>query len=64
VALDGYPPAAVCDWAAEADVDLVVAAAHRGLVQRMLLGSFAAYLAHHSPCTILLVRPVTASARA
>jgi nucleotide-binding universal stress UspA family protein len=59
VALDGYPPEAVCDWAAEAGVDLLVAAAHRGLVQRMLLGSFAGYLAHHAPCTILLVRPVT-----
>lgn len=57
VLLDGYPPAAVCDWAAEAGVDLIVAASHRGLVERVLLGSFAGYLARHAPCSVLLTRP-------
>ncbi len=59
VLLNGYPPAAVCDWAAGAGVDLLVAAAHRGRVERILLGSFASYLAYHAPCPVLLVRPGT-----
>jgi nucleotide-binding universal stress UspA family protein len=57
VLLDGYPPAAVCDWAAAEDVDLIVAASHRGLVERVLLGSFAGYLVRHSPCPVMLTRP-------
>lgn len=57
VLLDGYPPAVVCEWAAEEDVDLIVAASHRGLVERVLLGSFAGYLARHAPCAVLLTRP-------
>ena len=57
VLLTGYPPVAVCDWAAEVGCDLLVAAAHRGRVERLLLGGFASYLAYHAPCTVLLVRP-------
>jgi nucleotide-binding universal stress UspA family protein len=57
VLLDGYPPAAVCDWATENGVDLLVAASHRGLVERVLLGSFAGYLVRHAPCAVLLTRP-------
>lgn len=57
VLLEGYAAAAVCDWAASAGVDLLVAAASRGTVERLLLGSFAAFLAHHAPCPVLLVRP-------
>ena len=57
VVLEGHPPRAVCEWAAENDVDLIVAAAHRGFVERTLLGGFAAYVAYHAPCPVLLVRP-------
>jgi nucleotide-binding universal stress UspA family protein len=57
VLLNGYPPVAVCDWAAGSGCDLLIAAAHRGRVERMLLGSFASYLAYHAPCPVLLVRP-------
>jgi nucleotide-binding universal stress UspA family protein len=57
VLLTGYPPVAVVEWAEEARPDLIVAAAHRGLVDRLLLGSFASYLAYHAPCSVLLVRP-------
>ncbi len=57
VVLEGYAPEAACRWAGEAGVDLIVAAAHRGLVDRMLLGSFAGYLVRHAPCPVLLVRP-------
>jgi nucleotide-binding universal stress UspA family protein len=35
----------------------MVAATHRGLVERALLGSFAGYLAHHAPCSVFLVPP-------
>ena len=56
VLLDGYPPAAVCEWAADHEVDLIAAASHRGLVERVLLGSFAGYLVRHAPCSVLLTR--------
>ena len=56
VLLEGVPPTAVCEWARTADVDLIVAAAHRSAMERALLGSFAAQLAHHAPCSVLLVR--------
>jgi nucleotide-binding universal stress UspA family protein len=57
VFLDGYPPAVVCDWSAEHAVDLIIAASSRGVVDRVLLGSFAGYLARHAPCSIMLTRP-------
>jgi nucleotide-binding universal stress UspA family protein len=53
----GVPAAAICDWADGARVDLIVATAHRGVRQRILLGSFAGHLARHAPCSVLLVRP-------
>ena len=55
--LSGHPGAATCDWADRAGVDLLVTAAHRGLVKRLALGSFAGYLAYHAPCAVLVVRP-------
>lgn len=57
VVLDGFPPRAVCQWAAANGIDLIVAAAHRGFVERTLLGGFASYVAYHAPCPVLLVRP-------
>ncbi len=57
VLLDGYPSAKACAWAAENDVDLLVAASSRGLFDRVLLGSFAGYLVGHAHCSILLTRP-------
>lgn len=61
VLLKGYPAAAVCDWAAQANVDLIVASSSRGVVDRVLLGSFAGYLSRHAPCSILLTRPHVAT---
>jgi len=55
--LEGHPPDAVCQWAEENDVDLLVAGAERGRVERLLLGSFALHLARHAPCDIMLARP-------
>ena len=60
VLLDGYPPRAACEYAEEAGADLMVAAAHRGIVSRAMLGGFAAYVAYHAPCAVLLVHPETA----
>ena len=59
VLLDGGEPApAVCAWAADGGVDLLVAGAHRGRMERFALGSFAGFVAHHAPCPVLLVRPI------
>ena len=55
--LEGWPPRAACQYAADAGIDLLVAAAHRGLVDRAMLGGFAAYVAYHAPCSVLLVHP-------
>lgn len=57
VLLEGHPPSAVCRWAESEEPDLIVAASHRGLVERVLLGSFAGHLAQHSPVDVLLTRP-------
>lgn len=57
VLLSGYPPAAACRWAQEAGCDLLVAAAHRSLTNRLFVGGFATYVAYHAPCAVLLVRP-------
>jgi nucleotide-binding universal stress UspA family protein len=36
---------------------VLVAARHRGVVERMLVGSFAGHLMHHAPCAVLLIPP-------
>lgn len=56
VILQGHPPDAVCEWAEANGVDLVVAGAERGKVERLLLGSFALHLSRHAPCDVLLAR--------
>jgi nucleotide-binding universal stress UspA family protein len=60
--LQGWPPRAACQFVVKAGIDLLVAAAHRGLVERAMLGGFAAYVAYHAPCPALLVHPVVAEA--
>jgi nucleotide-binding universal stress UspA family protein len=57
VLLDGEPAPAVQAWARETGADLIVAARHHGLVERMLIGSFAAQVTQHAPCPVLLVPP-------
>lgn len=59
VLLDGSPAREVCDWARSRGVDLIVAAADRGLVERAMLGGFASYVAYHAPCPVLLVHRPT-----
>lgn len=57
VLLEGDPPRVACRWAGEEGIDLLVAAAHRGPVERTMLGGFAAHVAYHAPCPVLLVHP-------
>lgn len=60
VVVDSYanfPPAEAVAWAKENAVDILVAASHQGFFKRMVMGSFAAYLAYHSECPVLLVPP-------
>lgn len=57
VLLEGHPASTAVDWARSEGVDVMVVAAHRGLVERTLLGSFAGYVAHHAPCPAFLVPP-------
>jgi nucleotide-binding universal stress UspA family protein len=58
----GYPPAETVRWANGEGVELLVAASHRGLFQRMVLGSFAGHLAYHASCPVVLIPPVMAEA--
>jgi nucleotide-binding universal stress UspA family protein len=57
VLLEGHPPTEVVAWAEQNGCDLLVAATHRGLVERALLGSFSGHLAHHSRSPVLLIPP-------
>lgn len=57
VLLAGHPGETACDWAREAGVDVIVAATHRGLIERTLVGSFAAFLTRHAPCPLFLIPP-------
>lgn len=57
VLLEGPPGETACAWAADAAVDVMVAARHRGAIERVVLGSFANHLTHHAPCPLLLIPP-------
>jgi nucleotide-binding universal stress UspA family protein len=57
VVLRGWPPAVACEYVAEHGIDLLVAGAHRGIVERAMLGGFASYVAYHAGCPVLLVHP-------
>jgi nucleotide-binding universal stress UspA family protein len=54
--VEGLAGPAVCEWAAAADVDLLVTGAGRGRLQGLLLGSFSRHLVNHAPCPVLVVR--------
>lgn len=55
VVLEGHAASAAVEWAEANAADLIVAARHRGFIDRLLLGSFAGYAAQHAPCDLLLV---------
>lgn len=50
------PESAVLEWAEDGEPDLIVAAAHRGHLERTLHGSFAARIARDAPCPVLVTR--------
>lgn len=57
VLLEGPPVRAVSQWVEGEDIDILVAAASRGQMERALLGGFASHLAYHAPCSVLFVHP-------
>lgn len=61
VLLEGPPARVVSDWVEANGIDLIVAAASRGVMERALLGGFASHLAYHAPCSILFVHPLAAA---
>lgn len=56
VVLEGNPPEAVCTWAAEAGIDLLIVAPHHGAFARAVHGEFAGRLTYSAPCPVLIVR--------
>ena len=56
VFLEGLPGPEICRWAAEAEVDLLVAGAHGGAWPMAVLGSTTRRLVDHAPCSVLVVR--------
>ncbi len=58
VLLEGASPARqVVAWAPSERIELIVASANRGMLERAILGGFASHLAYHAPCAVLLVHP-------
>ncbi len=52
----GHTAEAICDYASEKDVDLIVIGSRgRSVFVRLLLGSISTQVAHHSPCPITIV---------
>lgn len=54
--VEGLAAPAVCDWAGESGVDVLVTGAGHGRLQGLLLGSFSRHLVDHAPCPVLVVR--------
>lgn len=63
--LSGIPGAEICQLASIWSVDLIVVGS-RGLkgLKEMFLGSVSNYVAHHAPCSVLIVRqPIDAESK-
>ncbi len=60
VVLEGNPSDAVCAWAAEAGVDLLIVAPHHGAFARAVHGEFAGRVTYAAPCPVLMVRRASA----
>ena len=53
----GSPGSAICQLAAAWRADLIMVGSHgRKGLSEMLLGSVSNYVAHHAPCSVLIVR--------
>jgi nucleotide-binding universal stress UspA family protein len=56
--VDGWPKDAIVSEAERWGADLVVVGSHGyGPVRRFFLGSVSLFVAHHAPCSVLVVRP-------
>jgi nucleotide-binding universal stress UspA family protein len=54
--LEGLAGPAICEWAGENDVDLLVTGAGHGRLEGLLLGSVSRHVVDHAPCPVLVVR--------
>lgn len=54
--VEGHSGRTILDYAASHDVDCIVIASHRPGLQDYLLGSTAARVVRHSPCSVHIVR--------
>jgi len=52
----GHPYKSILDKAEELDADLIIIASHKPGFQDYLLGSTAAKVVRHAPCSVLVVR--------
>jgi nucleotide-binding universal stress UspA family protein len=59
--LEGPPVRAVTEWVQREGVEIIVAAASRSPMERVLLGGFASHLAYHAPCSVMFVHPQAAA---
>ncbi len=52
----GHTAEAICDYAGEKSIDLIVVGSRgRSVFARLLLGSVSTQVAHHSPCPVTIV---------
>jgi nucleotide-binding universal stress UspA family protein len=62
VIVDTSPARAICDWAEQRSVDLMIVATHgRTGFHRLFSSSVAEQIIRTTPCPVLVVRPVTRS---
>lgn len=55
--LEGWPKDAIVSEAERSGVDVVVVGSHGyGPIRRFFLGSVSLFVAHHAPCSVLIVR--------
>jgi nucleotide-binding universal stress UspA family protein len=55
--LEGSPKDAIIDEAGRWGADLIVVGSHgHGPIRRFFLGSVSLFVAHHAPCSVLIVR--------
>jgi len=53
----GHPWSAICKYAAQSEIDLIVVATHgRTGLQHVLIGSTAERIVQHAPCPVLVVK--------
>lgn len=54
--LSGHPGRTITDYAEEVGADLIITGSHKPDMQDMLLGSTAARVVRHAPCSVHVIR--------